>query len=642
MKQKFFALLVFIEKHWFWPLLGLLGLTTLLWTVHFAATLEDIPRAFAKGLFYSLQFIVLNKELDDDITGCVLIALTITQFALPLLASSVVLGGLFREQMRPIWIRKFAANNLQGHHIVIGYGDLGKALVSQLNVAGKQVVAIDIKELDRQENERLIILQGDARLPIDALFAGGQLKKASCLYLLLPDENENLRLLERLQEHFKITANKPTESLKIYLRTETHALGQLFSDWVGLTSTHGQTNLDIRPINPYDIVARGVVNLYSPDCYVPTDRSGPIAQTIMIVGTSRMAQSLLLRFARIGIYAPQGKLRILWVGDDVLNAFELLTADYPLLDAQRYSSPFFGGDATTDREYYELNLPPIDLIPLQGRADLLLRAGTILRRGDGQLPAAIYVCHDSDILNIKEARDLQAVLGADSTPSTETGRLILALQNQAIIKARNEHQWMRYEIREESIDANFSSTLVEDKADQLAERFKIAYDKADSKDSPAWSAVSYFEKESNRDAADHGAIKARYAGLSDARVKEAIFQLSGKFPEAEANMSGERTALYIMEQRRYRAFMFMMGFKYMESNQGTQQVTKDDWRRTQRINPTLLQKRLSEYELDKDKNIVRITSQAFNWRVEQGCESLAEPHASTDHHTDSEPHHKPL
>ena len=88
-----------------------------------------------------------------------------------------------------------------------------------------------------------------------------------------------------------------------------------------------------------------------------------------------------------------------------------LRADYPLLDAQRYPPKFWGGDESADS--FRLNLPPVNLICLQGRAESLLRAGTIEARCQGKLPAAIYVCHDSDIRNIKEARDLQAALGAD-------------------------------------------------------------------------------------------------------------------------------------------------------------------------------------------------------------------------------------
>ena len=419
-----------------------------------------------------------------------------------------------------------------------------------------------------------------------------------------------------MQEHFK--ENKPDRPIQVHLRTETHALGQLFADWVGLASTHGEAGLDIRAINPYDIVARGVVNHYSPDCYVPTDKDGPIAQTIMIVGTSRMAQSLLLRFVRIGIYAPKGKLRILWVGDDVLSVFWKLRADFPLLDAQHYPPKFWGADENTD--YFHLNLPPVNLIRLPGRAESLLRAGTIEARCDGELPAAIYVCHDSDIRNIKEARDLQAALGADSNKPKER-RLILALQDQAIIKARNGYQWMRYEIRQEGIDENFASTIVRDNADYLAERFKIAHDKADSKPSADWRAVSYFEKESNRDAADHGAIKARYAGLDCESVRKAFFETPPeKIPELESSMSEVSDDLIIMEQRRYRAFMFMMGFRHMESCTEREGVGKDDWRRAQRINPTLLEEKLSEYDKGKDTNIVRITSEAFSCGAKQTIE----------------------
>lgn len=608
MHKALFALLVSIEKRWFWPLFGLICLTTILWVFQLSDKGVEFHFALAQGLFYSLQFIVLNKEVDTNAASWIVFGLTFTQFALPLLASSVVLGGLFREQIRPIWVRKYATSGLKDHHIVIGYGDLGKALVSQLVVSKKHVVAIDIREHDRQQSDCLIILQGDACLSVDDLFSGSQLKKASCLYLVLPDENENLRVLERLQECFK--ANEGVKSLKVYLRTETHAFGQLFTDWVGLNSTHGQTGFDVRPINPYDVVARGVVNEYSPDLYAPTDHEGGIAQTIVILGTSQMAQSLILRFARVGIYSASGKLRILWVGDDVGEVAESLIGDFPFLDAQSYPKNFWGADVTTSPWFYTLNLPSVELITMQGRAETLVRSGTMFDHFGDQCPAAIYVCHGSDARNIKDARDLQSALGADFAPDSHSQRLILALQNQAKLGVRAQDVSMRYKISEESIDQKFASTLVSDKVDALAERFKHAYDVGGGYPHKAWSTLSFFEKESNRDAADHCAIKARYAGLDAELVRVAMSENPVGIPEAEIKMEAMKEALYLMEQRRYRAFMFMQGFRHMVDHAIPEQCKKDA-ERTLRINTTLLEKNLTDAELDKDTNIVRITAQVL-------------------------------
>jgi hypothetical protein len=334
----------------------------------------------------------------------------------------------------------------------------------------------------------------------------------------------------------------------------------------------------------------------------------------MILGTSQIAQSLILRFARLGVYSASGKLRILWVGDDVAEVAESLIADYPFLDAQSYPQTFWGADVTTSPWFYNLNLSSVELIPLQGRAETLVRSGVIADHYGDQPPAAIYVCHDSDVRNIKDARDLQSSLGADFAPIKHSKRLILALQNQAKLGVRTSSVSMRYKISEESIDQKFASTLVSDKVDALAERFKHAYDEGGGYPQKAWSTLSYFEKESNRDAADHCAIKARYAGLDSELVRMAISGNPIEIPEAEMKLEAVKDDIYLMEQRRYRAFMFMQGFRHVTNHAIPAQCKKDE-ERTLRVNKTLLEKNLTDAELDKDTNIVRITAQVFSGRA---------------------------
>jgi len=560
----------------------------------------------SQSLFFALQFVVLNKDLGGNgaPSGWVLGCLTLMQFAIPLVASTAFIGHLFRDQIGPFLVSRQVAK-LDRHHVIVGFGEIGQALASKLLKGGKAVVAIDNQRPIANPEERLFTLGTDARQT--GLFDGIGIERAECIYLMLPDERINLAALDSL---VKLDLK---QAPKVYVRAETESLKRLFSDWVGLKSWCGTGDLDIRLVDPYDIVARGIVNRYSPDRYVPTDKEAAVSQTVMIVGVSALAKALVVRFARLGIYSEQGKLRLLWVGEGAVEAFQELAAIYPALDPGSHALEFWGADSDAPdfgfggeaRKYFDLLLPPIVMdVRSQPAAHLV---------GDGcfgpTLPAAIYVCHDSDVRNLAEARDLQAAL---STCKDAFGRerLILALQNHSLLGMAGTSD-MSYKIDELGLDDFFAETLVTDRADGLAMKYRAVYH--GSKVDPAeWKTEKFLLKESNRDLADHLAIKARYAGIGVPQVDSVVFD--GEVGQADFGAKLEAVAadLVIMEQRRYRAFMHMSGFRHGQVGVDCAKKEVKNLERCQRINGTLLERTLPADELAKDNNIIEVSIRAMS------------------------------
>ena len=337
------------------------------------------------------------------------------------------------------------------------------------------------------------------------------------------------------------------------------------------------------------------------------------------MGTSAIAESILLRLARIGIYSPGGKLRVIWAGDGTSDAFARLSANYPALNPDAYPKELWGDTSGASPTFFELQLPPIKVETVDAPAALSVRSGRISKLCDHELPAAVYVCHDSDVSNAIEARDLQVALSQRLPLPAQGGRtpqrLILAVQNHATLGIANTpaRERFAYQIKEETLGAVFAKTMVTDRADRLAMGYHAVY--ADPSSRP-WLEEPFFVKESNRDLADHLAIKARYAGIDAKTVAQIVF-------EGEATVSDKEVEqlrhvlqdLELMEQRRYRAFMFMNGFSHGRKTapEATPKGQKEI-DRSLRLNQTLLTEDLSDHEKAKDSKIVEESIAALSKR----------------------------
>ena len=409
-------------------------------------------------------------------------------------------------------------------------------------------------------------------------------------------------------------------------------------------------SLDVRPINPYDVAARGIVNEYSPDLYAPTDRHGDVAQTIMIVGASEMAKALVLRFARIGIYSPKGKLRLIWAGKGVTGALGELVDHYPSLRPNAHPGQFWNRNSHFSSAFQQLVVTPLDIVTLDQPALHAVREGGVGGACVDQMPSVVYVCHNSDVQNAIDSRDLQAALCSCLPASGNAAgaqRPILVIQNHAAIgigQAQNmvPYSVLPYGIEEVRLDKLFADTVVNDRADLLAKKFVAAYSKRVCVETSKWNSTSFFEKEMNRDPADHAAIKARYAGVDVVKVKECFIDALGPIGSDAKLLDECQEDLAYMEMRRYRAFMFLHGFSYGSSSHKSielmdavkqrfiapqsstsvpdelQEMKKNfvkDLDRGLRRNETLLDENLSSEQKIKDSDIVRVTKNALEMSV---------------------------
>jgi voltage-gated potassium channel len=152
-------------------------------------TLSDTGRLFTLGL---------------GITGIGLLTFVVARSAQLLVASE-------RLQERRIMNQ---INDLSGHHIICGYGRVGRRLAEDLQAAGRPVVAVDRadEEIATLQEENLLYVQGDAEKE-DTLEKAG-IDRAHGLILALPEDSSNVFVA--------LTAREMNPDLFILARTVDH------------------------------------------------------------------------------------------------------------------------------------------------------------------------------------------------------------------------------------------------------------------------------------------------------------------------------------------------------------------------------------------------------------------------------------
>lgn len=79
---------------------------------------------------------------------------------------------------------------LKDHYIVCGYGRMGKTVVKELSSKGMDVIAIEKDPVDIEDNEELVLIEGDATKDEVLMRAG--IERARGLISVLPTDAENL------------------------------------------------------------------------------------------------------------------------------------------------------------------------------------------------------------------------------------------------------------------------------------------------------------------------------------------------------------------------------------------------------------------------------------------------------------------
>ena len=653
-------LISWISLYWLRILIVLWLISVALWTYATGFSARNI----ASGAFNSLQFLVLNKDIGDIKTsGLVVWGLIAMQFLLPMLASIGLIKNLFQNQLEPFYA-KLCLKFKKDHIVIIGCGPVGlsisKAFCNNSDSADTVLIVDknsendcrttlnDINKLNKKAKQA-IWLHGDItdKHVLNAI----KLEKARKIFICMGNDSQNLKTFREVNTALAATTYIPANSSRIdspahvnknkrpeiYIQLVSDAARDALRDpvgWQGLAQ--GLPHDNISGFDMHELAAREIFNRYLPDMLKDTDHENSISQTIIIVGASAMAKALIRRSGRLGHFSSKGKLQVLWADPNVEEVATTLYAECPNLNPNVKPFELKLPENPDNSEI----LPSIYISTVSDHITNVLRQSKIAELSNQKLPSVVFVCHEDEAKNADQAREICAFYNRTQTSKCNKSKPVVAVQfnqkyglshdeqhNQTSVVQSDQknglshkkpdenhqtelphpHNGLAFRTDEILITDAVGEVLIDNKKDKLASYFNtVIYSKKDSsKCSDEWIDLKEFLKESNRDAADHLAIKLHHLVPSNNMMKRKTTEED--YLRVNEALRTHASDLSFIEHKRYCAFMFTAGFSFGAPKHLTitDSMSRKDLERLVRVNATLIPySNLASNEQEKDKEMV--------------------------------------
>jgi voltage-gated potassium channel len=253
---------------------------------------------------------IVNRQYEVFTIFLILFGTGTVLYTLGVLLETLFEGQLDDQFRRQRMQRRI--DDLDGHVIVCGYGQVGRAIVGEMHRAGKQVVIVDHAEIDLDDLEEGVeIVVGEAT-DDDVLEQAG-LRRASTLVVALDSDADTLFV--------SLTARSENADLFIIARANS----------AGVVRKLGRVGVD-RVVNPHEIGgSRMAAMVLQPDVtdfldvvmhdlelevrmaeISATDKSGYVGKTVTDILTPEQPSTTLVAVRRDGqfISNPPGDLEI--------------------------------------------------------------------------------------------------------------------------------------------------------------------------------------------------------------------------------------------------------------------------------------------------------------------------------------------
>jgi len=293
-----------------------------------ASTLQVL----SEGLFRSLGFLVLSMGTIESAEVLPYTLLSIGRASGFLFFSYAAVAGIglvFAEQLQPLRIEFWSALGSlprfddRGHVIVCGVGDNGYALATEVLENGRNVVAIDIERSDRTadlEAMGAIVLEGDASHE-GVLARRARLRRASDIFITAGKDAANGAIVETINH--QVNESNWSQVLDVTVRIDDNRLRRTLHE-----ETISTDGLHLRTYNVPEATARELLASHPIDDI--EDRNERIH--VWIVGWTALSEALVNQLLHLMHY-PDGIDRQVTVITDVpTKAEQDITSLYPGID----------------------------------------------------------------------------------------------------------------------------------------------------------------------------------------------------------------------------------------------------------------------------------------------------------------------
>ena len=461
-------------------------------------------------LYHTLQLFILHApHLEPPIPWQLHVGRLLAA-GLFLAAAGKAFVKVFREELRGLrlWLPW-----REGHIVVCGLGDLGLRLVLDGRQRRKFVVAIEKGAgrgaLESARKSGALVLEGDAR-DLSQL-RQARIERAEFIVAACRNDQTNIAIAA-LAGQLAAARNRPSEPLICRLLIRDAKLRSLVSDEAVFPRAGPSYRVNFRDLDPEATAARQAFRRYPLD-FRPIRENDPITVHLVVIGFGPIGQALALQAARIGHFANEvakerRKLRITVLDKDQTGWNDFVLRHAKLKDVCDARFEHYG----------------------PGEAGLLPATSALCLAGDALVTYAVAIETDKQT-SLRVALELSKTI-------TESPVQILVYQQSrvglaSLLRQRGpgSPQLTRIHAFGMTEDVFTWDVLLHESEDRLARaihenyRRERAKEHVPDKDNPGWEDLSEDFRESNRQAADHIAVKLRAVGYHDeplTKEKQAI------------------------------------------------------------------------------------------------------------------------
>ncbi|MDX9903571.1 MAG: RyR domain-containing protein [Bacteroidales bacterium] len=311
-----------------WWIIGFLGLGAFALSISGYSVLfdaEGIQRNTLDLLYQSVK--IFGMDFIDDFSSPLPWQLETARWLAPALVIYTAIKAimfLIRREIKSAFIKYY-----HNHIIVVGLNERSRRLTSDLLSHGEKVVAVgdiaDERKLDPLEREGALIVEGELTGKNFLRNIGA----ARARYFVFLDDEDEKNIENAIVVYNYLQDHNRGRGQMLY----THVSDDLkLIEIAGLRIFDGQKfaradgkNCEIRIFSAYERASRIIFNNYSPDSFVAIKSPDDPPVRIAVLGSGCLAQSFVLRIARLAHFANLRKTRITWFQEHkhILDRIEL-------------------------------------------------------------------------------------------------------------------------------------------------------------------------------------------------------------------------------------------------------------------------------------------------------------------------------
>ncbi|MEK6324289.1 MAG: NAD-binding protein [Acidobacteriota bacterium] len=560
-----------------WPVLGILWLAAV--GLGYAGAVKQIAalgerRSLWDPIYRAIQLFVLEEgiaasgvALPWEWEVARLLAPALTAYT-----AVTAFTAVFHEQSQLLRLKFF-----KNHVVVCGLGQKGLQLATDFHDQGDRVVVIEMDEgndaIATCREGGIVVLQGDAT--DQAVLRKARVHRARHLIAICGNDGANVQIA--VQAHQLLRETRPSPAVSPRLNSNegrsarkrpatdddpskvhcfVHLVDLQLRTLVRQSRIYTQTDdpLELSFFNIFETSARALLDEFPPDRYA--DLASDSGVPVMIIGFGETGASVALQAAKIGHYPRGKKLRLTVIDREAEKKAAVFRLRYP------------GFDQSCEARFLQMDVEDADFL-----------AGKFLQDDAGQcLISAVYVCLGSDALGLSCALTLQGKIKRLSIPI-----VVCMTQDQGlgalIGEFTHSHQLHAFRM----INSTCRRVMIlNESQDILARAIHEAYvhkQESEGQSAPEnpnlvrWEMLPEEIKDSNRQQADHIAVKLRSVGYSTHPVSREE-SAHVEFTPEEVELLAE------MEHGRWHAERSLAGWSYDPATRDLERKTSPylvDW-----------------------------------------------------------------